>query len=765
MPSLVGPSAAGAAAAQPIFNLASGFGAVGDGVTDNTTAIQAWLNVVAAAGGVGIAPEGNWWHANPVYPGSGSVIMGGGQYRGPGPEVIALAASITTGGNNPTITANSPHGFNVGDVVMVSGFNGTGTVNGAWTVLATTTTTYQIGALNGITPNCTVVGSTAMRAFSLGSSVIAIASTTTSGNPVTVTTSSPHGLTAGQQIYVVGFSGSAALNGLQTVATILTATTFTVAVSVTVSGTGNFWVGRAARFTGNLSGVVPGFGAIPMQTTVGLAVGQIILIDGEAMYINAINGLNLTCSRGVNGTTAATTHSNNTPVFAWSGTQFNVNWANLAGQAVQGASGWYLGGVSGVTIRDLTLTSHGRTATSLTTQTAWALLDISNSTDILILNVEGRTSGCLGFINEGLQSRRVRFQACTVHDTIKDGIANWDGCADAEANACEVYDNGDDGFSINAMNVGRAIQNDNPPQRVNLIGCHSHDSKTGASWAGGGDGMGIIAQFVNIIGCVIRNVNNDGIVIYDFDSTSPALNVTAHHINIVDTIISGTGLGGSASNTGAGIYALGCRDLLVQKCRFSNIGGHGIIAFNAGGSSGYARNHRIVQNIFSSAGGNAAAFDGIGTFAAAGGYRAIFYVVTGPKAVFATDRFAVAFGELVNDSAAGTDSTHYRMDGILIDGNVISDVDFRAIDIQGLTGYHANSVQILRNVTRGNNHGNYANLFDINAQFIDNFDHGAAGSFNLLGPANAASTAAQGGPNFTSVTAPTGSLSLGFWGT
>lgn len=62
--------------------------------------------------------------------------------------------------------------------------------------------------------------------------------TSSAANPSIITTSVPHGLTSGQKVVIAGHSGSTpSINGLQT-ATVISTTTFSIAVNVTVAGTG-----------------------------------------------------------------------------------------------------------------------------------------------------------------------------------------------------------------------------------------------------------------------------------------------------------------------------------------------------------------------------------------------------------------------------------------------------------------------------------------------------------------------------------------------
>ena len=129
----------------PIFNLTD-HGAVGDGATDNTPHINAWLQAIANAGGVGFVPEGNFWHGTGSTGGfvlpSGISIFGAGPYQGPGDELIITGNTNT----NPTIlTTNSAHGLATGDMVNVYDFPPAAhTINGGWPVTYVSATEFSI---------------------------------------------------------------------------------------------------------------------------------------------------------------------------------------------------------------------------------------------------------------------------------------------------------------------------------------------------------------------------------------------------------------------------------------------------------------------------------------------------------------------------------------------------------------------------------------------------------------------------------------------
>ena len=390
----------------------------------------------------------------------------------------------------------------------------------------------------------------------------------------------PHGLSNGQSVFITLYAGGGTtIDGERIVTTIgQTATSFTIPVDTTggTSGSAVLWVPRAANLTGAyLTAGIPDAttNTMSLNSLANIVPGQMLLVDGEAMYVSSVSP-SFVVTRGANRTLATPHPDYPTAVFAYSGSQLSWAWNNLAvaqAQSRPAGSAWFMSGISGVTLRDLTITSHGRTGTHSSAtpgpsdQTGWALVDILNCQDVLLDNVEAMTSGNLGIINEGTGSSGVHFRNVRVHDTIKDGLAAaWDGASVADCINCEVWDAGDDGISVNAVYLPPIPPSEtppppNPPQRVTLQGCRVHDSKSGLAWVG--SGIGIIAQFVTVTACEIYNVNTDGIVIYDWFTTNPQIATTAHHINLTNNIIRGTGNGGQFGN---GILALGCRELLIR---------------------------------------------------------------------------------------------------------------------------------------------------------------------------------------------------------
>ena len=68
----------------------------------------------------------------------------------------------------------------------------------------------------------------------------------TNTNPVTITTAAPHGLSVGQSVTIYGVTGNFGANGTYVVASVPSATTFTVAAA----GNGNYAGGGTWRATG-----------------------------------------------------------------------------------------------------------------------------------------------------------------------------------------------------------------------------------------------------------------------------------------------------------------------------------------------------------------------------------------------------------------------------------------------------------------------------------------------------------------------------------
>ena len=551
--------------------------------------------------------------------------------------------------------------------------------------------------------------------------------------------------------------------------------------------------------------------SIGFTSTASLVAGQIVVIDGECMYIRAVtSGTTANVYRGVSGTAVAGSSGPGSPhqvteveAAAYSGTRFVWGWDNSqANKAQQANCAWFLDGITGATLRDFTISSHGRSATAawLTgahPPTAWALLCLNNCTNCLIDNVEAVTSGNLGMINQGHPSSSNTFRNVRCHDTIKDGLAlAWDGAQRVTAFSPECFDNGDDAISINALVA--AV----PPMWVDVFGPRVHDGKidrTGnGSWFG--NGIAAIAQHVNVYGGFVDTVCSNGVIIYDYLSTGGSLggiNVTAHDINFIGLDICRTGGNLNSGSQGHGAHVFGAREIRFDGCRFSQIMQHGA-RFDHWGKNIWFVNNRMgsagtvtptegiglnpdgigVQNQSTGSGvggGNAGAWDGL-------------TIVSGSTltndASLAT--FYTAFNEASGTNSDGTTPPQTAaappsgttallgFDCFYIEGDEFTACDHAAISIYGESTRHCNIIQVRRNRTANNNLGNYTIvnnppsevgpcyfLADMYCQYTDNWDHDG----NMFGiPAPTSPPGLWTNPVASyGVTIPTGTKNVGVW--
>jgi hypothetical protein len=160
------------------------------------------------------------------------------------------------------------------------------------------TITGTVNVLNASTP---VFATTAMPIASTSKN-----GATESGNTVTITTNSAHGLAAGQTVTIAGFTGQySGYNGTFTVASVPTTTTFTYTDSTT--GLGKSGGGTATGY-----GLIESGNTVTAWTTVasGLAVGEPVAISGA--WVDGYNGTFTITSLpgGPNGTTFTYTDAN-----------------------------------------------------------------------------------------------------------------------------------------------------------------------------------------------------------------------------------------------------------------------------------------------------------------------------------------------------------------------------------------------------------------------------------------------------------------------
>ena len=191
-----------------------------------------------------------------------------GGFRGTA-QAIKTTTSITTSGNQATVTTNATHTLVAGDCVYFSGITGTASpLNGAIlpitpgsTITATTfvvtltpalvaalpTGSYTTGAGN-VYQNQPVIGCNGL--FNYGGTTAApyvptnmlalpISGQSGTGSAVTFTTTVAHGMLVGQTVQIAGYT-TGAVNGYQTI-TAVTSNTFTIASSVTTfAGSGTY---------------------------------------------------------------------------------------------------------------------------------------------------------------------------------------------------------------------------------------------------------------------------------------------------------------------------------------------------------------------------------------------------------------------------------------------------------------------------------------------------------------------------------------------
>jgi len=111
-------------------------------------------------------------------------------------------------------------------------------------------------------------------------------------NPSIITTPVPHGLTNGQKVLIAGHTGSTpAING-EHVATVISATTFSIPVNVTVGGTGGTLV-QANSLNG-------GAGYLQVTAFSGFSgfVGKVRHSDDDVTYVDLATFANITSAPG-----------------------------------------------------------------------------------------------------------------------------------------------------------------------------------------------------------------------------------------------------------------------------------------------------------------------------------------------------------------------------------------------------------------------------------------------------------------------------------
>ncbi len=216
-------------------------------------------------------------------------------------------ASTATGATT-TVTTTVNHYLAAGDTVVIAGSTSTPSIDGTWTVSSVTATTFTVpvatsgvgGAAGTVTRpitakvepdnggNIDITSAQTPSTFATGHRVyrspatpFSTISSSSTGNPTTITTSTSHRLSAGDTVVITGHTGSTpTLNGRYTVSTVPSATTFTLAVNVTAGGSG----GLVYRVDPIISIVSSTAGSPTTVTTAqahGLSTGDVVSISGN----------------------------------------------------------------------------------------------------------------------------------------------------------------------------------------------------------------------------------------------------------------------------------------------------------------------------------------------------------------------------------------------------------------------------------------------------------------------------------------------------
>ena len=211
------------------------FGAVGDGVTDNTTAIQNCFTAAAAQGKAVFVPKGRFVCDNDNLPGGGTLLG-----TGPG-SVLVQPAGISNPANTwwavlnlgtPTVsgpitdTTQNAKNITIRDIA-IQGNAATGSLKGHLNLI------NIFGVSHALIQNVSLLGPEGDGIYISGqaqntpASVTPSSITYTSGPTVTVNTTLPHGLITGQSVTLGGFNNQTAYNGTWLV-TVTGANAFTI---------------------------------------------------------------------------------------------------------------------------------------------------------------------------------------------------------------------------------------------------------------------------------------------------------------------------------------------------------------------------------------------------------------------------------------------------------------------------------------------------------------------------------------------------------
>lgn len=206
-----------------------------------------------------------------------------------GTQSVQLGASITgttITKANPAVCTATGHGLQTGDVVVMSGnvvMKQLGGMN--FTITVTGANTFTI-PVNTNVANFTAETGFVVRKVTVGPLYYpqrGIVSNITAANPIVVTTTTAHGLTAGQQVRlrVPSVFGMTQANNLQGVITAVTSTTITIASIDSSAFTA--WSWPAATSVPFTPAFVQPIGSGPLATVAGLASYTQDLLDDSTV--------------------------------------------------------------------------------------------------------------------------------------------------------------------------------------------------------------------------------------------------------------------------------------------------------------------------------------------------------------------------------------------------------------------------------------------------------------------------------------------------
>ncbi|MGB8169876.1 MAG: DUF1800 family protein [Chthoniobacteraceae bacterium] len=174
----------------------------------------------------------------------------------------ASIASVSASTGNPatcTVTTSAPHGLTTGNSVAITGVGTFGAatpgINGTYTVTVVDSTHFTVPS-NLVKPSISSIST---------------------GNPCTITTTDPHGLTTGNSVTIAGVSGGTftpAINAAFTV-TVTGPNTFTVASNCTAAP-------NTASFTAANLGALAANGVYDVQSTNGSTSFTVLTVDTPA---------------------------------------------------------------------------------------------------------------------------------------------------------------------------------------------------------------------------------------------------------------------------------------------------------------------------------------------------------------------------------------------------------------------------------------------------------------------------------------------------